>query len=186
MFNFRMVSYLSIVITLIIFSVLFDIGEIYNFTTSLKSQIGSYSLLYFTLTYTLLLAIPFFPGIELGICIMCLFGKFGIIVVYFATIAGLSLSFLAGQFYGKKFNINNNKITKLFNSASFFIPRSMTLAMLLNAPGNTLFGGGGGISFSLGLDQNFKFQQFVTIVAIVTIPLPLMALLGVVSVENLI
>jgi hypothetical protein len=40
--------------------------------------------------YVLLLSLPFVPGVELGIVLMCAFGKEGIIFVYFATVAGLS------------------------------------------------------------------------------------------------
>ena len=52
--------------------------------------------------YVLLLSLPFVPGVELGVLLMCAFGKEGIIFVYFATVAGLSLAFLMGRLLPKK------------------------------------------------------------------------------------
>ena len=51
--------------------------------------------------YVLLLSLPFVPGVELGVLLMCVFGKEGIVFVYFATVAGLSLAFLLGRLLPK-------------------------------------------------------------------------------------
>lgn len=155
-----MITYIIILLILFTFSIFFEVRYIYNFTLNLKNNLGINSLIYLSIGYTIILALTFLPGIELGICIMCIYGKWGITAVYLSTVIGLSLSFLAGKYYGERFNRKNNRITRLFNSLSYFIPRVMAMGLLLNTPKNALIGGGGGISFSLGLDKNFKLLHF--------------------------
>jgi len=43
------------------------------------------------------MAVPFMPGIEMGIMIMMMFGRPGILLVYLCTLLALTLSFLAGR-----------------------------------------------------------------------------------------
>jgi uncharacterized membrane protein YdjX (TVP38/TMEM64 family) len=45
---------------------------------------------------------PFVPGVELGVLLMCVFGKEGIVFVYLSTIVGLNLAFVMGRFVPKK------------------------------------------------------------------------------------
>lgn len=52
--------------------------------------------------YLLLLSPPFVPGVELGILLMCAFGKEGIVFVYIATVIGLVIAFLMGRMFPKK------------------------------------------------------------------------------------
>ena len=47
--------------------------------------------------YVVLMAVPFMPGIEMGIMIMMMFGLPGILLVYLCTLLALSLSFLVGR-----------------------------------------------------------------------------------------
>ncbi|MGA6994481.1 MAG: hypothetical protein WBX50_11370, partial [Candidatus Deferrimicrobiaceae bacterium] len=47
--------------------------------------------------YILLLAIPFLPGIEVGLMLMAMLGSKGIVLVYLCTVFALSLSFLFGR-----------------------------------------------------------------------------------------
>ena len=47
--------------------------------------------------YILLLAIPFLPGIEIGLMLMAILGRPGIVAIYFCTLLALSLSFLFGR-----------------------------------------------------------------------------------------
>ena len=51
--------------------------------------------------YILLLSLPFVPGVELGIFLMCAFGKEGIVFVYIATVTGLVIAFLMGRMLPK-------------------------------------------------------------------------------------
>ncbi len=48
-------------------------------------------------SYILLLAIPFLPGIEVGLMLMAMLGAKGIVLVYLCTVLALSLSFLIGR-----------------------------------------------------------------------------------------
>lgn len=184
MLNYRMFIYVTLLLLLLSFLLLFEVRDVYQVTLGLKNILGINSLIYLSIGYTIILALPFFPGVELGICIMCLYGRWGIIAVYFSTILGLCLSFLVGKYYGKIFNKSSNRITKIFNSLTYFVPRTMSMALLFNAPGNAFLGGGGGIAFSLGLDKRFELLRFIGNVAIVTSPIPLLAFFGLISLNK--
>ena len=58
---------------------------------------ASFLLFATVVSYTLLLAIPFLPGIELGVMLMAMLGPKGIVLVYLCTVLALSLSFLFGR-----------------------------------------------------------------------------------------
>lgn len=47
--------------------------------------------------YTILLAIPGVPGLEVGLVMMLVFGELGIIAVWVCTVSGLNISFYAGR-----------------------------------------------------------------------------------------
>ena len=78
-----------------------EIGIAKKFAEFLSGQWGFGILIGGAILYILLLSLPFVPGVELGIVLMCAFGKEGIVFVYFATIAGLSLAFLIGRLLPK-------------------------------------------------------------------------------------
>lgn len=106
-----------------------------------------------SIIYAILLAVPYFPGIEVGLAIMIIFGVKGVIFAYIATVVGLFIAFLFGG--GIKGNrLLNNKLSniivsetthKLSNYSPIF-----ALIILLNMPGNIVLGGGGGIAMSYG------------------------------------
>lgn len=45
--------------------------------------------------YVVFMALPFMPGIEIGLMLMAMLGVGGIVLVYLCTVLALSLSFLA-------------------------------------------------------------------------------------------
>jgi hypothetical protein len=47
--------------------------------------------------YAVLLAVPFVPGIEIGLALIAILGPPIVFLVYVSTVAGLSLSFAAGR-----------------------------------------------------------------------------------------
>lgn len=49
------------------------------------------------LAYTLLLAIPGVPGLEVGLVMMVVFGEIGIIAVWVCTVLGLNLTYFVGR-----------------------------------------------------------------------------------------
>jgi len=61
---------------------------------------------------------------------------------------------------------------------SFFVPRWLSLALLINTPGNTVLGGGGGIAMAFGIDRTLSGRVFLMVISLATLPLPIMVYLG--------
>jgi len=151
-----------------------------------------------------LLAVPFLPGVELGWALMLIVGPGGILLVYGAALVALSLSFAAGRRIplsaGTRFlhwlrihrgaewvaslmpQAPQEQLSRLVHAAParwapFLLHhRYLALAVLLNLPGNTLLGGGGGIALLAGLSGLFTYPRFLFTVALATAPLPLVML----------
>ena len=165
---------------------------------------GTSVLLLASLLFALLLAIPFVPGMELGLAIMMLFGVRGVVVVYGATLAGLTLSYLAGSRMPRgavgrllgwlHLRRAEGFVTKLEGlapdarmamllegSTGRVVPflvrhRYLAIALVLNLPGNALIGGGGGIALLAGLSGIFSYPRYLAIVALAILPVPLIFL----------
>jgi hypothetical protein len=150
------------------------------------------------------------PGVELGLLLMCVFGKEGIVFVYFATIAGLSLAFLIGRLLPKRWidarleklgfsqtcDNHSNEIDGMLdtfsinqefcrNRLSSYLSkyRYLTIAVLFNTPGNYLIGGGGGISLVCGISRSISWKWFLLTVVLAVSPVPLLAYFGVIQLE---
>lgn len=150
--------------------------------------------------YVLLLATPFVPGVEIGWALMMLSGAGGVAIVFAATLLGLSLSFLVGrkihmhkvvrffgwlhfprpqQFAEKLAALNSEaKLQLLLESApTRILPfllkhRYLTIAVIINLPGNSLIGGGGGIGLLAGLSHVFEYPKFLLTIALAVFPVP--------------
>lgn len=70
--------------------------ELQTMQASLRASVGTRGLVLLTLAYTVALALPFVPGMELGLLIMVAFGTTGLLVAYAATVLGLWLSYAVG------------------------------------------------------------------------------------------
>lgn len=156
--------------------------------------------------YVLWMALPFVPGIELGLALMIMLGTRGIVLVYFCTLMSLSLSFTIGRliplngfarFLGwlhlykardlvlqlEPLN-SEEKLDFLLRSApSKIIPflvkhRYLMIAVALNLPGNVLIGGGGGIGLITGMSRLYPFPKYILLVSLAITPLPLLFLAG--------
>ena len=156
--------------------------------------------------YVLWMALPFVPGIELGLALMIMLGTRGIVLVYFCTLMSLSLSFTIGRliplnsfarFLGwlhlykardlvlqlEPLN-SDEKLDFLLRSApSKIIPflvkhRYLMIAIALNLPGNALIGGGGGIGLISGMSRLYPFPKYILLVSLAITPLPLLLLAG--------
>lgn len=156
--------------------------------------------------YVLWMALPFVPGIELGLALMIMLGTRGIVLVYFCTLMSLSLSFTIGRliplnsfarFLGwlhlykardlvlqlEPLN-SEEKLNFLLRSApSKIIPflvkhRYLMIAVALNLPGNVLIGGGGGIGLISGMSRLYPFPKYILLVSLAITPLPLLLLAG--------
>jgi len=158
------------------------------------------------LIYTLLLSLPFVPGVELGILLMCVFGKEGIVFVYFATVVGLSIAFLMGRMVPKKWiesfltklefsQTRDNESEEIVSMLDNFLChkkwlrtlllnyRYLVIGVLFNMPGIYLIGGGGGISLVCGISRNISFKWFLLTVVLAVSPVPLLAFFGVIQLE---
>ncbi len=162
------------------------------------------------LIYILLLSLPFVPGVELGVLLMCAFGKEGIVFVYFSTVAGLSLAFLMGRMLPKRwvesllkklgfsqtcdsqsdeidYMLDNFPLHQKFcqnRLRSLLLKyRYLAIGFLFNTPGNYLIGGGGGISLACGISRNISFKCFLLTVVLAVSLVPLLAFIGVIQLE---
>jgi hypothetical protein len=186
------------------------IGIAKKFTEFVDGQWGLSILIGGGILYVLLLSLPFVPGVELGVVLMCVFGKEGIVFVYFATVAGLSIAFLMGRLLPKnwiesrlqKFGfsqtcdrhvdeiddmLDNFSLNQRFCESrfrSFLLKcRYLAIGILFNTPGNYLIGGGGGISLACGISRSISWKWFLLTVVLAVSPVPLLALFGVIQLE---
>ena len=156
--------------------------------------------------YVLWMAMPFVPGIELGLAIMVMLGPKGVVLVYLCTLLSLSLSFALGRliplktfsrFLGwlhlqKAKNLvlqleplnSEEKLGFLLRTApSRIIPyllkhRYLMIAVALNLPGNVIIGGGGGIGVIAGMSNLCPFPKYLLFVSLAITPLPILFLAG--------
>jgi len=152
--------------------------------------------------YTVLIAIPFVPSVEVGWGLMLLLGADLAPLVYLFTVVGLSASYIVGrripesrlqtfleefsltrasQLVGKLKTLGTEQRLSLLlaRAPAKFIPtlmrhRYLAVAVALNIPGNTVIGGGGGISLVAGMSRLFGFCRFVLTLAVAVAPVPLL------------
>ncbi len=153
------------------------------------------------IAYAILMAIPFVPGVEIGLAVLMILGPKIAALVYLCTLAALSLSFIVGRLIPERMLINFlrdlrfHKTSRLLaqlegldsqqrlslmldRSPKRFIPlllryRYLALMAAVNLPGNIVIGGGGGIALMAGLSRLFSPSVFILTVAIAISPVPL-------------
>jgi hypothetical protein len=153
------------------------------------------------ITYTILMAIPFVPGAEIGLGVMMILGPKIVPLVYLCTLVSLFLSFMVGRLIPNKslikflHDLHLRKASSLlaelegldsqqrFNllierSPKIFVPfllkyRYLALLVVINTPGNIVLGGGGGIAMSAGMSRLFAPSLFLLTIAIAVAPIPL-------------
>lgn len=151
--------------------------------------------------YVVLLAIPFVPGVEIGLALLMIFGPKIAFLVYTCTLAALVLSYTVGRLIPERRLISFlrecrlEKPCRLLSRLEGLDPqqrlevltehaprrivplllryRYMALVVAINLPGNFLVGGGGGISLMAGLSRLFSPPYFVLAVAVAIAPVPL-------------
>lgn len=179
---------------------------------ALRDTMGLGGLLLVVLAYVLALALPFIPGVEIGLLIIMLFGSAGAMIVYAATITGLSLAFAAGRLIPER--ICARWLNRLgiavpdgqFESAvrgmlagrcpgrnrwQRFVARLMayrylSLAVSFNLPGNSVLGGGGGIALLCGASRQFEWRWFALTVVLATAPVPVLVISGGIDASTLV
>ncbi|WP_126623138.1 hypothetical protein [Oceaniglobus ichthyenteri] len=151
--------------------------------------------------YTVLIAVPFVPGIEIGVTLMILRGAEIAPAVYIATALGLTLAYFSGRFlpYATLHRIFLDlrllkacelltRIQPLTQEQRLDLLRAKlpgamgdwavrfrygAIALLLNIPGNAVIGGGGGICMIAGLSHLFSARAMVLTIAVAVAPVPL-------------
>lgn len=157
------------------------------------------------LVYVILMAIPFMPGIEIGLALMLLLGGKGALLVYICTLLALSMSFIIGRTASPHLiyrfldwlhlykasslvrqlePLEQKSRLKLLHEkapsriAPFLLNhRYLTIAIALNMPGNVLIGGGGGIGLITGMSNLISFHTYIALLATAIAPVPLFFLL---------
>lgn len=155
--------------------------------------------------YILAMAVPFVPGIEIGLALMLLLGPGGILLVYLCTQIALALSFLLGRLVPTQFivqvfdwlnlerardlvlELDKTAPAERFRKLAERSParwiallarhRYLTLAVILNLPGNAIIGGAGGIGMIAGMSRAYPFHHFAILIAVSTLPVPLFLIL---------
>lgn len=158
-------------------------------------------LVFSLLIYTILMAIPFVPGVEIGLSLLMMQGPSIAPFVFVATFLGLTLAFLVGQYM--PFRILHGLFADLgLKSACALLERLkplnrearlelmrenlpdwlgipliryryLTVAVALNVPGNAFVGGGGGIALMAGLSRTFDNRVMLIWFALAVSPVPL-------------
>lgn len=151
--------------------------------------------------YAILLAIPFVPGVEIGIAILMIQGAQAAPFVYLATVIGLSLAFCIGQYVPLERIIRFCRDMYLYRVATLLeriastpredrlqtmqdrLPRWLapalcdyryvTLGLAINLPGNIALGGGGGIMLAAGISRLFRTRHALLTIGVATLPVPL-------------
>lgn len=155
--------------------------------------------------YTLLMAFPFVPGIEIGLGLIALLGPEIVFLVYCCTVVALNLSFVLGRLIPeavlvrllKELHLNRasqllaqlgtldtqQRLRFLLSRApTRWVPllirwRYLAIAVALNVPGNFVIGGGGGIAMMAGMSRLFGPVKFLLTVLVAVSPVPIAILL---------
>ena len=163
------------------------------------AQVGM--MLALLMVYALLIAVPFVPGIEIGLMLLAVEGAWIAPWLYLATIAGLLFAYGAGEWvpYTRLHRIladlhmrracallehinplsREERIMMLRDNAPKLLRPFLTryrylfLAGVINLPGNALIGGGGGILFLTGLSRLFRPTAVALTLALAVMPVPL-------------
>lgn len=165
------------------------------------------TIMFGTVAYVGLLAMPFVPGAEIGLAMLTAFGAAIAPLVYVATVLALALSYMLGRLLPVALLARLLAALRLRRAADLVLRaaplspderlallfegtppgimalalrrRHVTLALLLNMPGNALIGGGGGIALVAGLSGIFSPLPTILVFAVAVSPVPLaFALLG--------
>ncbi|WP_152204993.1 hypothetical protein [Marinobacter changyiensis] len=151
--------------------------------------------------YILLMAIPFVPGVEIGLALMMILGPKIVPLVYGCTLLSLCLTFMVGRLLPEKSITRFLREVHLVRAATFlenfhgldaeqrlaclteksprrWVPwlikhRYLTLMLIINLPGNMVLGGGGGLALIAGMSRMFSIHRYILIVAVAISPIPL-------------
>jgi len=158
------------------------------------------AVLLLVLAYTCTMALPFVPGIEIGLAVMLVFGPDVYPVVYACTQVALLLSFVAGRLvplnqlatqagwlglHRMQSTLARMEPLEPEKRLEFMLRcaprcwvrrliehRYLALAVLINMPGNAIVGGAGGIGLVAGMSRVFALPKYLLVMALATMPVP--------------
>lgn len=153
------------------------------------------------LIYAVLIAIPFVPGVEIGLSVLAAGGPNVAPLVWLATASGLTLAYVLGsavpirwlhrflldihltgpaQLVARFEALPPDKRTAFLHRllpdryCGWIVKyRYVNLAILINIPGNSVIGGGGGIALVSGMSGVFRLPLTLLTLLIATAPIPL-------------
>jgi hypothetical protein len=165
------------------------------------SALRPWMLALLLLAYAVLLAIPFVPGIEVGLTLMAMEGPWIAPWIYLATSSGMTLAYVAGDQLSYPrlrrilADLHLRRATRLVERlqplgkaerldllrarapvwARPFVTRFRyaLMAVLINLPGNSLIGGGGGLMFLAGFSRLFHIPAMILTILLAVAPVPL-------------
>ncbi|MCL7944684.1 hypothetical protein [Marinobacter sp. ATCH36] len=179
--------------------------------STMREAFGPAAIILLMIVYGLVLAMPFLPGVELGLLIMAVFGPTGALAAYVATLGGLMLAYAVGRSLPERVIMRwlgrigvvlpHDRIasatdsmvspkTTVFSTqrrlaATLLNHRYLSLAVCLNFPGNAALGGGGGVALLCGMSRQFSWWAFTLTLAITISPVPILVLSGLLNTEPL-
>ncbi len=155
--------------------------------------------------YIGLMAVPFVPGVEIGLALMTMLGPKGILMVYICTLIALVISYTIGRLIPPNVLIAFLQWMHLMRAAAMMrrfysveadhrldflaerlpsrtVPallrrRYLVLAVLLNLPGNALIGGGGGLAMMAGMSRLYPFPWYFLLISVAILPGPIVVML---------
>lgn len=157
-----------------------------------------------TTIYVLAAAIPFVPGAEIGWTLVVALGPDIVLLVYLSMVAALALSYTVGRMVPPRLTAGlfgyvgltgahdlvlkmaplgtQDRLELLIAAAPRrIVPfllhhRYVALAVVLNIPGNTVLGGGGGLALAAGMSGVYHLPGFLLTIAIAVSPVPLLVI----------
>ncbi|OYX41422.1 MAG: hypothetical protein B7Z02_15755 [Rhodobacterales bacterium 32-67-9] len=154
------------------------------------------------IAYAVLIALPFVPGAELGITLMMVEGPVIAPFIWVSTFSGLALAYCVGSLLPypalRRFlaDLGLRRAGDLVGALQPLdraarldflkarLPRWLSplarsqryalLALLINLPGNTILGGGGGILLVAGVSRLFSPAATLATIALAVAPVPVL------------
>lgn len=182
------------------FTVLMGVAEYFGLP-AFRAFVRSINILreyfpFLIVIYALMVAIPFVPGVTLGVAIMVLFGAKVAFWVWGASVVGMLLAFTVGRSVPPARIAPLLRRLRMEDRIPFLDPdtpmtdrqrlagllgsrlwvrrlirwRYLAVSLVAVAPGNVLLGGAGGIALLAGLSKSFRLVPFVLAAALPMLP----------------